>query len=116
MTTVLPAASIPWNPNHDQPAQQPARRARASSPSVLRTAAQADSRRLVGLFPDPVLATEQLVLFLTESVSGATMTRDYIKQLIFMCVDVIVQMNVVNRKRQITEIYYEPAFKRQHMV
>ncbi|WP_419616904.1 P-type DNA transfer ATPase VirB11, partial [Thiolapillus sp.] len=61
------------------------------------------------------LAIEQLVLFLKESQSGSTMSRQDIKQLLFMCVDVIVQMKVINRKRVITEIYYDPLFKRAQM-
>lgn len=59
------------------------------------------------------LAIEQLVLFLKESSSGSTMTRDDIKQLIFMCVDVIVQIKNINRRRVVTEIFYDPVFKRQ---
>lgn len=59
------------------------------------------------------LAIEQLVLFLKESSSGSTMTRDDIKQLIFMCVDVIVQIKNINRRRIVTEVFYDPVFKRQ---
>lgn len=61
------------------------------------------------------LAIEQLVLFLKESSSGATMTREDIKQLLFMCVDVIVQIKNVRGKRMVTEIYYDPEFKRRQM-
>lgn len=61
------------------------------------------------------LAIEQLVLFLKESASGSTMSREDIKQLIFMCVDIIVQIKVVNRRRIVTEIYYDPAFKKKLM-
>lgn len=61
------------------------------------------------------LAIEQLVLFLKESKSGSSMTRDDIKQLLFMCVDIIIQINVQNGKRIISEIYYDPEFKRQQM-
>ena len=59
------------------------------------------------------LAIEQLVLFLKESSSGSTMTREDIKQLIFMCVDIIVQIKNINRRRVVTEVYYDPAFKRK---
>jgi type IV secretion system protein VirB11 len=59
------------------------------------------------------LAIEQLVLFLKESSSGSTMSREDIKQLIFMCVDVIVQIKNINRRRIITEVYYDPEFKRK---
>lgn len=61
------------------------------------------------------LAIEQLVLFLKESSSGATMNRDDIKQLLFMCVDIIVQIRNVRGKRVVTEIYYDPEFKRRQM-
>jgi len=61
------------------------------------------------------LAIEQLVLFLKESASGATMNREDIKQLLFMCVDIIVQIKNVRGKRVVTEIYYDPEFKRQQM-
>lgn len=61
------------------------------------------------------LAIEQLVLFLKESASGSTMSRDEIKQLLFMCVDVIVQLKNVRGKRLVTEIYYDPNVKQQQM-
>lgn len=62
------------------------------------------------------LALEQLVLFLKESSGGSTMSREDIKQLLFMCVDIIVQIKVVRGKRMVTEIYYDPEFKRRQMV
>lgn len=61
------------------------------------------------------LAMEQLVLFLKESQSGGSMTRQDIKQILFMCVDVIIQIKNIQGKRLITEIYYDPEFKRQQM-
>lgn len=63
----------------------------------------------------PRLCIEQLVLFIKESQSGSTLTREDIKQLIYMCVDVIVQFKVVNGRRQVTEIYYDPAFKKSRI-
>jgi type IV secretion system protein VirB11 len=57
------------------------------------------------------LAIEQLVLFLKESSSGGSMSRQDIKQLLFMCVDIIIQLQNVRGKRMITEIYYDPEFK-----
>jgi type IV secretion system protein VirB11 len=62
------------------------------------------------------LAIEQLVLFLKESASGSTMSRADIKQLLFLCVDVIVQIKNIQGQRIVTEIYYDPNFKRQQMV
>ncbi len=61
------------------------------------------------------LAIEQLVLFLKESASGSTLSREDIKQLIFLCVDIIVQIKNVRGKRVMTEIYYDPEFKRKQM-
>lgn len=63
----------------------------------------------------PRLCIEQLVLFIKESSSGSTMSREDIKQLLYMCIDIIIQFKVVNGRRQVTEIYYDPAFKKQHM-
>lgn len=60
------------------------------------------------------MAIEQLVLFLKESQSGSSMNREDIKQLLFMCVDIIVQIKH-SRETAITEIYYDPEFKRTQM-
>ena len=57
------------------------------------------------------LAMEQLVLFLMESQSGGSMTRQDIKQILFMCVDVIIQIKNIQGQRMVTEIYYDPVFK-----
>ena len=62
------------------------------------------------------LAMEQLVLFLKESSSGSSMSREDIKSLLFMCVDIIVQIKNIRGKRLVTEIYYDPEFKRSQMV
>lgn len=61
------------------------------------------------------LAIEQLVLFLKESKSGSSMSREDIKKLLFMCVDIIIQIKNVKGKRVVTEIYYDPEFKRRQM-
>lgn len=61
------------------------------------------------------MAIEQLVLFLKESQSGSSMNREDIKQLLFMCVDIIVQIKNIRGQRVITEIYYDPEFKRTQM-
>lgn len=62
------------------------------------------------------MAIEQLVLFIKESNSGSSMSREDIKKMIFLCVDIIVQFKCVNGKRMVTEVYYDPIFKRQNMV
>jgi type IV secretion system protein VirB11 len=59
------------------------------------------------------MAIEQLVLFLKEAGTG--LSRDEAKDLILMCVDVIVQIQNHQGKRFISEIYYDPERKRQKM-
>lgn len=61
------------------------------------------------------LAFEQLTLFLKESKSGNTMSREDIKQLLTMTVDVIIQIKKVKGRRAITEIYYDPKTKNSLM-
>ena len=57
-------------------------------------------------------ALEQLTLLIKESNAGATLERDDIRGLLKMLVDVIVQFKVVNGRRVMTEVYYEPRQKR----
>ncbi|RYV04111.1 P-type DNA transfer ATPase VirB11 [Shewanella sp. OPT22] len=52
------------------------------------------------------LALEQLVLLMKESQAGASLSRDDIKQLLNLCVDVIVQLQVSNGRRFVSEVYY----------
>jgi type IV secretion system protein VirB11 len=61
------------------------------------------------------LAIEQLVLFLKESASAGSMSRADIKQLLFLCVDIIVQIKHLDRRRIVTEIYYDPQFQREQL-
>lgn len=61
------------------------------------------------------MAIEQLVIFLKESKSGSSLSRDDLKKMLFMCVDVIVQIRKVRGKRAVTEIYYDPQFKRSQL-
>ncbi|PHM51291.1 P-type DNA transfer ATPase VirB11 [Xenorhabdus sp. KK7.4] len=65
---------------------------------------------------NPRMAIEQLVLFIKESQSGGTMSREDIKQLLFSCIDVIVQFQNHQGKRYISEIYYDPEYKQRLMV
>lgn len=60
----------------------------------------------------PQLAIEQLMLLVKESSGGAHLSRDDIKQLLFMLIDIVVQFSVVDGKRRVTGIYYEPQRKR----
>jgi type IV secretion system protein VirB11 len=57
----------------------------------------------------PQMAIEQLVLFLKEAGTG--FSRQEAKDLILMCVDIIIQIHTMNGKRIITEIYYDPHQK-----
>ena len=54
----------------------------------------------------PQLALEQLVLMLKESQAGSSLSREDIKQLLHLCVDVIVQIKNINGKRFVSEVYY----------
>ncbi|BDU18569.1 P-type DNA transfer ATPase VirB11 [Dyella sp. GSA-30] len=60
----------------------------------------------------PRLAIEQLMLLVKESPGGAHLSREDIKQLLFMLVDIVIQFSVVNGRRCVTGIYYEPERKR----
>lgn len=60
----------------------------------------------------PRLAIEQLMLLVKESVGGAQLAREDIKQLLFMLVDVVVQFSLVDKVRRVTGIYYDPKRKR----
>lgn len=57
------------------------------------------------------LAFEQLMLFIKESNAGNTLGREDIKQLLYMCVDIIVQIKNIRGKRRITEVYFDPMKK-----
>lgn len=59
----------------------------------------------------PELAFEQLMLLVKESTGGSNLAREDIKQLLYMLVDVVIQFSVVDRKRRITGIYYDPKKK-----
>lgn len=61
----------------------------------------------------PKMAIEQLILFLKEAGTG--FNRQEAKELILMCVDIIIQLHTHNGKRIITEIYYDPNQK-QHIL
>lgn len=60
----------------------------------------------------PRLAIEQLMLLVKESDGGAHLSREDIKQLLYMLVDIVVQFSVVDGRRRVTGIYYEPDRKR----
>ncbi|TCV94764.1 type IV secretion system protein VirB11 [Luteibacter rhizovicinus] len=60
----------------------------------------------------PLMAIEQLMLLIKESSCGGRLSRSDIRQLLFMLVDVVVQFGVVDGRRRVTGIFYEPARKR----
>jgi type IV secretion system protein VirB11 len=69
------------------------------------TTVHADSARL---------AFEQLTLLVKESAEGRDLHRDDIRSLLLLLVDVVVQMQKRDGRYRITEIYYDPARKRDH--
>ena len=52
------------------------------------------------------LAIEQLVILLKESQAGSSLSKADIKQLIHLCVDVIVQLQNVDGRRFVSEVYF----------
>lgn len=61
------------------------------------------------------LAIEQLGLLVKESPSGSNLSREDIKSLLYMLVDVVVQFKNIGGRRVMTEVFYDPSLKRQHM-
>ena len=61
------------------------------------------------------LAIEQLGLLVKESAGGSNLSRDDIKSLLYMLVDVVVQFKNIAGRRVMTEVFYDPALKRKHM-
>jgi type IV secretion system protein VirB11 len=70
------------------------------------TTVHADSARL---------AFEQLTLLVKESAEGRDLHRDDIRSLLLLLVDVVVQMQKRDGRYRITEIYYDPVRKRDHI-
>jgi type IV secretion system protein VirB11 len=58
------------------------------------------------------LAFEQLTLLVKESDGGRDLTRDDIRGLLHLLVDVVVQMRKVDGRFRMTELYYDPLRKR----
>ncbi|MGD9540304.1 P-type DNA transfer ATPase VirB11 [Methylocystis sp.] len=69
------------------------------------TTVHADSARL---------AFEQLTLLVKESAEGRELTREDIRRLLYLMVDVVVQMSRSNGRYRITEIHYDPESKRRN--
>ena len=58
------------------------------------------------------LAFEQLTLLVKESEGGRDLTRDDIRSLLHMLVDVVVQLRRVEGRFRMTEVWYDPLRKR----
>ncbi|MBJ7403761.1 MAG: P-type DNA transfer ATPase VirB11 [Bradyrhizobium sp.] len=70
------------------------------------TTVHADSARL---------AFEQLTLLVKESAEGRDLHRDDIRSLLLLLVDVVIQMRKRDGRYRISEIYYDPVRKRDHL-
>lgn len=58
------------------------------------------------------LAFEQLTLLCKQSKSGGDLPREEIKALLYTLVDIVVQFAVIDHRRCVSEIWYDPARKR----
>ena len=58
------------------------------------------------------LAFEQLTLLVKESAEGRELDREDIRRLLDLSVDVVVHMTRRDGRYQISEVYYDPAAKR----
>ncbi len=59
------------------------------------------------------LAFEQLVLLVKQSRAGQELTREDIKRLLYLLVDIVIQFGVENHQRYVKEVWYEPERKRR---
>ena len=59
------------------------------------------------------LAFEQLALLVKQSQAGGDLPREDIKHLLYTLIDVVVQFSVINHRRMVSEIWYEPSRKRE---
>lgn len=59
----------------------------------------------------PQLAFEQLSLMVRQSEGGASLDRADIKSLLTQLIDIIVQVQVIDGRRRVTEVYFDPASK-----
>lgn len=63
----------------------------------------------------PTMCIERLISLIRRSDDGRSMSTADIRKMIHMCIDVIIQFKVVNKRRVVTEIYYDPEFKKSHL-
>ena len=59
------------------------------------------------------LAFEQLVLLVKQSAGGRGLSRDDIRCLLYLLVDVVIQCGVEHHERFIREIWYDPERRRR---
>lgn len=59
------------------------------------------------------LAFEQLTLLVRESEGGRDLPREDIRALLHLLVDVVIQTKKVDGRFRVTEVWHEPARKRQ---
>jgi type IV secretion system protein VirB11 len=59
------------------------------------------------------LAFEQLVLLIKQSPGGRELARADIKRLLYLLVDVVIQLGVERHERFIKEVWYEPERRRR---
>ncbi|MEG1055660.1 MAG: ATPase, T2SS/T4P/T4SS family, partial [Janthinobacterium sp.] len=64
---------------------------------------------------NPRLCIERLISLIRRSDDGRTMTTEDIRKMVHMCIDIFIQFKVVNNRRVVTEIYYEPEYKKSLM-
>lgn len=61
------------------------------------------------------LAFEQLMLLVKESSGGRDLSREDIKSLLYMLVDVVVQFGIDRHERYVREVWYAPDRKRSQL-
>lgn len=59
------------------------------------------------------LAFEQITLLVRESEGGRDLPRDDIRALLHLLIDIVVQMKKVDGRFRLTEVWHDPARKRQ---
>ena len=59
------------------------------------------------------LAFEQLVLLVKQSSAGRELSREDIKQLLYLLVDIVIQFDRQQHRRCIKEIWYDPESRRR---
>jgi type IV secretion system protein VirB11 len=61
------------------------------------------------------LAFEQLVLLVKQSRAGQELSRQDIKNLLYLLIDIVIQFGVDHHERYVKEIWYDPERKRRSL-